>query len=130
MKLMIAGSRSIVKFDISPYITNDVELIITGGAKGIDFIAEDYADKHKISKLVLRPNYNKYKKAAPLKRNESMIELADKVLVVWDGVSKGSLYTINYAQKIGKQLQIVSLTGNEPIWFKMENRLPYCVKKA
>jgi hypothetical protein len=47
MKLMIAGSRSIVKFDISPYITNDVELIITGGAKGIDFMAEDYADKHK-----------------------------------------------------------------------------------
>ena len=88
MKLMIAGSRSIEKFDLSPYITSSVGLIITGGAKGIDFIAEDYADKHKISKLILRPEYDKYKKSAPLKRNEIMIELADEILVIWDGKSK------------------------------------------
>ena len=24
----------------------------------------------------------------------------------------------------------VSLTGTKPVWFKIENRLPYCVKKA
>ena len=35
MKLMIAGSRSIEEFDFSPYITEEVELIITGGAKGV-----------------------------------------------------------------------------------------------
>ena len=40
MKILIAGSRSIKDFDLSEYIPEDVELIITGGASGIDSIAE------------------------------------------------------------------------------------------
>ena len=53
MKLLIAGSRSITNFDISPYIPENVELIISGGASGVDTLAEQYADEHKISKLIL-----------------------------------------------------------------------------
>ena len=40
MKLMIAGSRSITDFDLAPYIPNGVDTIISGGAKGIDALAE------------------------------------------------------------------------------------------
>lgn len=69
MKLLVAGSRSIKNIDLTKYITGDIELIITGGAKGIDEIAEKYADDHKLSKLVLRPQYQIYKRGAPLKRN-------------------------------------------------------------
>lgn len=107
MKLLIVGSRSITDFDISPYIPDDVELIISGGAKGIDTLAELYADKVKISKLILRPDYKKYKRGAPLKRNEEMVDLCDKALVFWDGVSKGTKYTIDYAGKIGKEIEII-----------------------
>ena len=107
MKLMIAGSRSITNFDISQYICNDVDLIITGGANGIDTLAEEYADKHKISKLVLRPRYNKFGKAAPLKRNEKMIEIADEILVIWNGISRGTSYTINHAKKLGKKITVI-----------------------
>ena len=82
MKLLIVDSRSITDFDISPYIPDDVELIISGGARGIDTLAEQYTDKMKISKLVLRPDYKKYKRGAPLKRNEEMVDLCDKVLVM------------------------------------------------
>ena len=107
MKLLIAGSRSIKEFDLSPYIPKDTDLIISGGAKGIDKIAETYADKHKLSKLIMRPKYNLYLKAAPLKRNEEMINLADKVLIIWDGKSKGTKYTIKYAKKMNKELEII-----------------------
>jgi len=107
MKLLIAGSRSITDFDLSPYIEDDVDLIISGGAKGVDTLAENYADKHKISKLILRPQYNKYKKGAPLKRNEKMIELADRVLVIYDGKSNGSKYTIEHARKLNKPINVV-----------------------
>jgi len=107
MKLLIAGSRSITDFDLSPYIEDDVDLIISGGAKGVDTLAENYADKHKISKLILRPQYNKYKKGAPLKRNEKMIELADRVLVIHDGKSNGSKYTIEHARKLNKPINVV-----------------------
>ncbi len=107
MKLLIVGSRSITDFDISPYIPADTELIISGGANGVDTLAERYADKHKISKLILRPQYRLYRRGAPLKRNDRMVELCDKALVFWDGVSRGAKYTINYAEKLGKPVEVI-----------------------
>ena len=94
MKLMIAGSRSITAFDLSPYVPQETAMIITGGASGVDTLAEAYADKHCISKLVVRPDYPRYGRAAPIKRNENMVDIADCVLVIWDGKSKGSAHTI------------------------------------
>ena len=55
MKLLIAGSRSIKEFDLSPYITDDVDTILTGGADGIDKLAEKYADSHGIEKIIIKP---------------------------------------------------------------------------
>ena len=107
MKLLIVGSRCITNFDISSYIPENTELIISGGANGIDMLAEQYADKHRISKLILRPQYGKFRCAAPLKRNETMVDLCDKALIIWDGVSKGTKYTIDYAMKQEKILDII-----------------------
>ena len=107
MKLLIAGSRSTEQFDLAPYIPEEVELIISGGAKGIDTLAEQYADTHRISKLILRPSYSRYGRSAPLKRNEQMVDLADHVLVIWDGTSKGTLHTIEYARQKNKSLSVI-----------------------
>lgn len=108
MKFLIIGSRCIESFDLSNFIPKSTELIISGGAMGVDSIAERYADDHNISKLILRPKYNKYGKAAPLKRNEQMIDLADEILVIWDGVSKGTKYSIQYAIKQNKSIKIIT----------------------
>ncbi|MGN1115477.1 MAG: hypothetical protein ACI4TH_02785 [Candidatus Ornithomonoglobus sp.] len=108
MKLLIAGSRSIKEFDLTPYIPSDADMIISGGANGIDMLAEEFADKHKLSKTILRPDYARYKKGAPLKRNDEMVDMADEVLVVWDGKSRGSKHTIDYAVKIGKKVTVVT----------------------
>ncbi len=97
MKLLIVGSRNIVDFNLEGLIPNDVEFIISGGAKGIDTAAENYADSHGIEKLIIRPQYNKYGRAAPLKRNEEMVDLCDGVLAIWDGESRGTKYTLDYA---------------------------------
>ena len=111
MKLLIVGSRSIENFDISPYITSDVDTIISGGASGVDSIAEKYADTHRISKYIIRPRYDLYGRAAPLKRNEQMVDLADSVLVIWDGRSKGTEYTIKYSKGVGKPLAVIEVYG-------------------
>lgn len=47
MKLLVAGSRSITDFDISKFVPQDSEIIISGGASGIDALAEKYADEKK-----------------------------------------------------------------------------------
>ena len=111
MKVLIVGSRNIDNFDLSPYINDEVSLIISGGAKGIDTIAENFADKNNISKLVLKPNYKKYGKYAPLKRNEMMVDIADMIIAIWDGVSKGTRHTIDYAIKTDKKLTVIKNEG-------------------
>lgn len=110
MKLLIAGSRSIKNFDLSPYVPKYTEIIICGGADGVDSLAEKYADKNKISKLVLRPRYDKYGKAAPLKRNETMVDLADSVLIIWDGMSRGTAHTFKYAEAKKKAVTLLTLS--------------------
>lgn len=108
MKLLIAGSRTIKNFNFEGLIPPTCDTILSGGAAGIDFFAEKYADKHKLSKIILRPQYNLYGRAAPLRRNEELVCIADEVLIVWDGKSKGTLHTIKYAKKKGKRLKIIN----------------------
>ena len=109
MKLLIVGSRSITDFDLSPYVPPEIDGIISGGAGGIDSLAEQYADLHRLSKYIIRPRYALYGRAAPLKRNEEMVDLADAVLVIWDCSSKGTKYTLDYAKRSGKPTTLVEI---------------------
>ena len=109
MKLLIVGSRNITHFDLSPYISNDIDTIISGGANGIDALAEQYADQMRLSKYIIRPHYSLYGRAAPLKRNEEMVDMADKILIIWDGHSKGTQHTISYATKKNKPFTLVQI---------------------
>lgn len=111
MNVAIIGSRSITSFDLSEYIPPDTDLIITGGAAGVDCLAEAYADKHRISKLILRPKYKIFGKCAPLKRNCEMIDAADKILIIWDGISRGSKQALEYAKEKSKNVQLIILAS-------------------
>ena len=88
MKLLIAGSRSITEFDLSSYISADVDTVISGGAGGVDSLAEQYADLHRLSKYIVRPRYDLYGRAAPIKRNEQMVNIADAVLLFGTAIPK------------------------------------------
>ena len=110
MKILIAGSRSINEYDLRGLIDESVDLIICGGARGVDSLAERAADELGISKLVIRPDYKKYGRAAPLVRNERMVEIADEVIVIWDGVSKGAKYTLEIARKKNKKVTFIDLS--------------------
>ena len=107
MKLLIAGSRSITNIDIQKYVPSGVDTIISGGANGVDRLAEEYADRRRLSKYIMRPRYDLYGRAAPLKRNEEMVSIADTVLVIWDGSSRGTLSVIKYAEKTGKKCEVI-----------------------
>ena len=107
MKLFIAGSRSITDFDLEPYIPNGTNTIISGGAEGIDAIAEEYADRKKLSKIILQPEYEKYGRRAPIMRNRQMASECDEGLVIWDGKSKGTLNSVNELTKAAKSYRVV-----------------------
>ena len=56
---------------------------------------------------VFLPEYDRYGKAAPIVRNKAIVDYSDKVIVFWDGSSKGTLSVIKYAEKIGKPCDII-----------------------
>lgn len=110
MKVAIVGSRNLVDVEIEKYLPKNITEIITGGASGIDTLAENYADLHEIPKTIIKPNYKKYGRKAPLIRNKTIVELADKVIAIWDGKSTGTLFTINYAKRLGKDVEVHYVT--------------------
>ncbi len=105
MKVAVVGSRTI-NADISAYMPEGIDEIITGGAEGIDSSAERFADRKFISKHIIRPDYEKNGKSAPIIRDKRIVELADLVVAFWDGESSGTAFTVKYARKIGKPVKI------------------------
>lgn len=125
MKLGITGSRTNTAFDFTPVFTRQVEpfnaflgrkrvsSIITGGARGIDRQAQKCAEGLNIPCRVICPDYGKYHRSAPLRRNLQIIEESDAILVVWDGEpnSRGTIYTALRALKAGKRVFVIFAVG-------------------
>ena len=104
----ICGSRSIKDLNLDFYLDpNYFGEIVTGGAAGVDTIAEKWAKKHGIEWVCYLPQYEIYGgKYAPLVRNKQMIEYADECIAFWDGKSKGTLMTIEYALSLERKVTV------------------------
>ena len=63
--------------------------------------------EHHIPLIEFKPDYIKYGQRAPLVRNRWIVEGADQVLAFWDGKSRGTMHTVEYAKKLGKPVRIV-----------------------
>ena len=102
MKLAIIGSRKCPAIDIASYLTFMPDVIISGGAIGIDTLARQFAEQNNIPIIEFLPEYHKYGRKAPLMRNIQIVENCDSVIAFWDGKSPGTKFTIDYAKKLGK----------------------------
>jgi len=105
MRIAIVGSRNIVEVNVAPYVSEGDE-IVSGGAVGVDRCAAAYARQHGIQLTEFLPEYERYGRAAPIVRNRKIVDYADKVVIFWDGRSKGTLSVIKYAQKVGKVCEV------------------------
>ena len=95
MKLAVVGSRGIVNIDLSYYIKENVDEIVSGGASGIDSIAAKYAGTYNIKFTEILPNYKRYGRGAPIVRNKQIADYADEVIAIWDGKSRGTAFIID-----------------------------------
>lgn len=109
MKVAVIGSRSLNVTNLKDYIPENVSEIVSGGAKGIDSDARNFAQKNKIPLKEFLPDYKKFGRAAPLKRNLQIIEYADIVIAFWDGKSHGTKYVIENCRKLNIPVQIVEI---------------------
>ncbi len=92
MKIAIVGSRSITVNNLGDYLPENTTEIVSGGAIGVDRSARNYAKTHNIKLKEFLPEYERYGRSAPLKRNLQIIDYADEVIAFWDGMSHGTRF--------------------------------------
>jgi len=109
VKVAVIGSRNITVPNLGDYLPDGCSEIISGGAKGVDTSAREYAESHGIKLTEFLPNYSKFGRGAPLKRNLEIIKASDTVLAFWDGKSRGTKYVIDNCKKLGKPVRIIQL---------------------
>ena len=109
MRLAIIGSRTCPPIDIEAYLKYIPDTIVSGGARGADTYAREFAEKHNLKLIEYLPEYDKFGRGAPLVRNKLIVENCDCVLAFWDGKSRGTKYTLDYARERGKPIKIVNI---------------------
>mgnify|MGYP002770322291 FL=1 len=106
MKVAIIGSRNLGVIGLENFLPENVTEIVSGGAKGIDTCAREYANANGIKLTEFLPNYKRYGRGAPMKRNLEIIAYADFVLAFWDGKSRGTKYVIDNCKKQGVLIKV------------------------
>lgn len=106
MKLAIVGSRGINLKDLGDYLPEGVDEIVSGGARGVDTAAREYAKAHGIKLTEFLPDYETYGRRAPLVRNLEIIDYADEVYAFWDRKSHGTKYVIQNCKLRGKRVTV------------------------
>ncbi len=116
MRVAVIGSRNVDESCYSlvcKHIPRNASEIVSGGAVGVDSMAKRYAHAQNLPLRIIRPNYTGTdlyeKRRAPLARNREIVDYADVVIAFWDGSSSGTAYTIEYARKCGKPVQVIML---------------------
>ena len=114
MKLIIAGSRhfQLDYYDINGFIEcfrlNPTE-IVCGGCRGIDNAGKHWGTVFNRPVIQFDADWNRYNKAAGPIRNKEMAMYGDELLLIWDGVSKGSFNMLNEMKKFNKPIHEVIL---------------------
>lgn len=109
MKLAVVGSRNFDNYPLLQYELDKIKpsLIISGGAKGADELAEVYAFDRKIPTKIFYADWETLGKTAGFLRNIKIVNECDFLIAFWDKESKGTKSSIDLAMKRNKLLRIV-----------------------
>jgi predicted Rossmann fold nucleotide-binding protein DprA/Smf involved in DNA uptake len=114
MRLAVVGSRTITDFDtvkaaiyeaIEQYASpDDAIVIVSGGAKGVDTVAQEWAKSNGIDFILFKPHHMidpsvEYSPKFFFARNKQIADNADVVVILWDGQSNGTKHMIDYCKK-------------------------------
>ena len=84
--------------------------IISGQAKGADYVGEVFAGQHDITLKKFPADWSLYGRSAGVIRNERMAEHAapgGMLIAFWDGKSKGTKNMIDNAERYGLKVKVI-----------------------
>lgn len=88
-------------------------VLVSGGARGADKLAENFAAQNGLEKLIFPAQWKLYGKGAGYIRNKTIIDHADEVIAFWDGESRGTLHALDYANDLRKPFQIINFHAQQ-----------------
>lgn len=113
--ISIVGSRTAKKDDVEDAfkkfkLSPKHHVIVSGGARGADAFARDIAQKDGFHYIEVPADWFRGMSAG-LERNGVIVDVADAVIAVWDGKSRGTKDTIDKAKAAGKKLEVFLAMG-------------------
>lgn len=109
-KVLVAGTRTFSDYDllakrldVATFWFSDV-VLVSGGAKGADRLAERWAYSKKYTVVQFIPDWTRHGKAAGPIRNQEMVDYVKDggvAIFLWDGKSPGTKDCVERCQKAG-----------------------------
>jgi hypothetical protein len=114
MKVIVAGSHGITDSNLVAGAIQAsgfaITEIVSGGAKGVDRLGENYAAQHGIPVRKFITDW-RLGRGAGIKNNADMADYADALVAIWDGRSRGTKNVIELMRKMNKPVHVVT-TGD------------------
>ena len=92
MKLIIGGSRTFTNYQLLCQTLaperHRISEVIHGGAQGADQLGFRWALKHHIRSRCFAADWERFGKAAGVRRNHQMAQAGDLLVAFWDGRSR------------------------------------------
>ena len=110
MRIAVIGSRDFNDYDQLKMVLNEhdnIELLVSGGAKGADSLGESWAKEKNVPTLIFKPEWDKYGRSAGFKRNQDIVNNSDLVIAFWDGQSRGTKSSIDLCKKLAVDVKII-----------------------
>lgn len=84
--------------------------IVTGGANGVDSIAEYIAKVNNIRTEIITPDFSiGYDVKQYFIRNDKIIDESDLIIAVWNGSSHGTRYVIQQCKNKNKKCEVIPI---------------------
>jgi hypothetical protein len=116
MITLIAGTRTFNDYKLLSEELSKLNIteIISGGARGADYLAEVYAKENNIPIKVFPAQWEKFGKKAGYIRNKEMWDYGiDLCVLFWDGHSKGTKHNIDLSKIYNKKVIIINYLENK-----------------
>ena len=126
--IAIVGSRSFSNFDLLNEVMFEIikkegnfANVVSGGAKGCDTLANEWATSNDVNMIVFLPKYDNFpsnkKWMAPKERNTLIVENSEIVLAFWDMKSTGTKDTIDKSVERNKKVYLYDITENKLVLY-------------
>ena len=111
MKIIIAGSRSLHDYQLLCQTLaperHRITQVLTGGARGAELLGYRWAWKHAVKHQRFRANWERFGKAAGVRRNHQLAQAGDVLVVFGNTTSPGTAHLIQCMQQLGKPVVVI-----------------------